>query len=172
MCTHDQHGRPHHLGDTLPEFGRRAGFPQAARKPAGLRVRWSGHRCAQLRINARSNPRLLWAKFRGKSSTTSVQQPAHVVPCLLIPSRLSLSYFCALFFFTIKSPRRCVIRALRIACCHNKVSCLRSVSLAVRLHTQEVYNLAASAEHSAPHRFKEACPLLLGLNFGLQAFTV
>ena len=51
VCTYNQHGRPHHLRDTLPELGRRARLTQTPRKLPGLRVRRGGHGCAPLRIN-------------------------------------------------------------------------------------------------------------------------
>lgn len=46
--TYNQHGRPHHLRDTLPELGRGAGFAQTPGKPPGLWMRRSCHRFAPL----------------------------------------------------------------------------------------------------------------------------
>ena len=69
MCTYNQHGRPHHLGDTLSEFSRGARFAQTPRKPPGLRMRWSGHRCAPLGINAEQIREFISAKFYRETIT-------------------------------------------------------------------------------------------------------
>lgn len=104
MCTYNQHGRPHHLRDTLPEFSRRARFTQTPRKSPGLRMRWSSHRCPPLCINNRSIHDLYQRNSRGKSSpvypflrsplvrTTSLKLAHVVVVWLLIHSHLSISY--------------------------------------------------------------------------------
>lgn len=57
-CTYDQHRRPHHLRDALPQLRRGAWFSQTTRKFPGLRVSRSPHRRAPLCVNDLSKPTL------------------------------------------------------------------------------------------------------------------
>lgn len=68
VSTYDQHRRPHHLRDTLPEFSSGARFTQTPRKFPGLRMHRSGHRYASLGINYRPI-HAFYQQFTGNSSS-------------------------------------------------------------------------------------------------------
>lgn len=184
VSTYDQHRRPHHLRDTLPEFSSGARFTQTPRKFPGLRMHRSGHRYASLGINYRPIHafyqvyRKLIIGLSAPSTAASAHHEFEVGSCCGVAAGTTLLFLDSVFVLENQHmPHRSgTLPSLIGYCWHNKVSpwvAFHWPSIA----RQEMYNLF-SPLRTPPLTGLKSCPLavcvckLVGLDFGLRAVTV